>query len=93
MCDVQRITVSFPCCLTAREFHDASSASKHTREGVSHLTLATLAPVITAKADFVSVRLALAKEDKEGSGVRCFNFHGLVVVQVTVVKYYSASSS
>lgn len=78
MCDVQRIAVSFPCCLTAREFHDASSASSYSGERVSHLTLATLAPVITAKADFGRVRLALAKEDKEGSGVRCFNFHGLV---------------
>ena len=79
MSNIEQVAMRFPCCFLAREFHDASSPLDDLRERVTDDSLALLALEITAKADFGRVRLALAKEDKEGSGIRCFNFHGLVV--------------
>ena len=65
MRDVKHIAVRFPCRFTARELNDATSASGHARERVSHLPLATLAPVVTTEADFGRVRATLTKQDKE----------------------------
>jgi hypothetical protein len=79
MRDVKHIAVRFPCRFTARKLNDATSASGHARERVSHLTLATLAPVVTTEADFGRVRVTLTEQDKEGRGVRCFHFHNFII--------------
>ena len=50
--DGERITVRLVGGFAGRKLNDATSASGHARERVSHLTLATLAPVVTTEADF-----------------------------------------
>ena len=79
MRDVKRIAVGFPCRFAARKLNDATSASRHTRERVSHLTLATRTPVVATEADFGRVGLTLTEQDKEGRGIRCFHFHNYTI--------------
>jgi len=75
MGDVKRITVRLPCFLARRKLNDATSASRHARERVSHLTLTTRTLVVATKADFGRVGLTLTEQDKEGRGIRLFHFH------------------